>query len=144
MGQGLHAALVAAVADKLGCARSDVRPVTGDTGRAPDSGSTTASRGGYVVWKAVDLTAPSFAADLKAAAADLLGLSSEAVAIVPGGLADRGRNDGPRSPSPRSRPRSDRNACPRRGRTSRSRRPSIPRQNARFIFCAARWSRAWP
>lgn len=136
MGQGLHAALAAAVADRLGCARSDVRPVTGDTGRAPDSGSTTASRGGYVVWKAVDLTAPSFAADLKAAAADLLGLSSEALAIVPGGVADRGRNDGPRltfaalaaalGPERRPSARAD-FSFPKTVHT---------KGNARFIFCA--------
>lgn len=95
MGQGLHASLMAAVADRLGCARADVRPVTGDTGAAPDSGSTTASRGGYVVWKIVDLTAPGFIAALLAAAAPLLSRATEELRIVPGGIGFAGANDGP-------------------------------------------------
>lgn len=92
MGQGLQAALVAAVADRLGCAREDVRPVTGDTGATPDSGSTTASRGGYVVWKIADLAGPGLARKLLAGAAALTGLPESALRIVPGGVAEAARN----------------------------------------------------
>jgi CO/xanthine dehydrogenase Mo-binding subunit len=45
MGQGLVAIIQAAVATAIGCDRDDVDPITGDTARAPDSGSTSASRG---------------------------------------------------------------------------------------------------
>jgi CO/xanthine dehydrogenase Mo-binding subunit len=88
MGQGLIPSIQAAVADRLGCAREDVRPLIGDTATTPDSGSTTASRGGYVVWKAVELTAPAFGDRLRAKAAALLGRDPDRLRIVPGGIAD--------------------------------------------------------
>lgn len=92
MGQGLLAGLQAVVADRLGCARADVRPVVGDTGCTPDSGSTTASRGGYVVWRLADLTAPGFACDLLAAGCRRLSLPEGALSVCPGGLAATGSN----------------------------------------------------
>ncbi|SMH53653.1 molybdopterin cofactor-binding domain-containing protein [Mesorhizobium australicum] len=94
MGQGLLTSVRSAVATALGCGREDVRPVTGDTGRAPDSGSTTASRGTYVAWRVAESTAPAFGAAICKAAGRLLGREAEALAIVPGGVAERGSNSG--------------------------------------------------
>jgi xanthine dehydrogenase D subunit len=94
MGQGLLTSLKSAVAAALGCGRDNVRPITGDTGRAPDSGSTTASRGTYVAWRVAESTGPAFAAAICAAAANLLGRNPSALAIVPGGVAERGSNSG--------------------------------------------------
>ncbi len=94
MGQGLLTSVKGAVAAALGCGREDVRPITGDTGRAPESGSTTASRGTYVVWRVAESTAPAFGTAIRAAAGRLLGRDAEALAIVPGGVAERGSNSG--------------------------------------------------
>ena len=94
MGQGLLTSIQAAVAAALGCSRDDVRPVTGDTGRTPESGSTTASRGTYVVWKVAEATAPTLAAAMLAAASERLGRDPTGLAIAPGGIVERGSNSG--------------------------------------------------
>jgi CO/xanthine dehydrogenase Mo-binding subunit len=94
IGQGLVPAIRSCVSAALGCAREDVRPIFGDTAAAPDSGSTTAARGIYVIWKGVDLAGPAFSDRLRAAAAKALGLSADEIAIVPGGVARRGANSG--------------------------------------------------
>jgi CO/xanthine dehydrogenase Mo-binding subunit len=86
MGQGVVAIIQAAVAAALGCDRDDVVPVFGDTARTPDSGSTTASRGTYVVWKAATLMAPDFSAQLRQAAARVLERKADELVIAPGGL----------------------------------------------------------
>ncbi|WP_210527646.1 molybdopterin cofactor-binding domain-containing protein [Rubellimicrobium arenae] len=96
MGQGLMASLTSVVADRLGCARGDVRPVIGDTARTPDSGSTTASRGGFVVWKIAEAAGPTFASKVLALSARLTGISDDKLRIVPGGVGEIGQN----SPSP--------------------------------------------
>lgn len=92
MGQGLVPALQASVAAHLGCARADVRAVTGDTATAPDSGSTSASRGSFVAWHLAARAAPGFAAALCGAAARVLGVPADDLAVVPGGVALRGQN----------------------------------------------------
>jgi CO/xanthine dehydrogenase Mo-binding subunit len=89
MGQGLVASLHAAVSEKLGCDPADVRAVFGDTLRAPDSGSTTAARGGYVVWRGVEETAPAFQEAILARAAELLHCPSDVLEIVPGGVGEK-------------------------------------------------------
>jgi CO/xanthine dehydrogenase Mo-binding subunit/CO/xanthine dehydrogenase FAD-binding subunit len=94
MGQGLLTSIQGAVAQALGCARGDVRPVTGDTGAAPDSGSTTASRGTYVVWRVAEATATPLAQALCAAAGRLLKRDPASLTVAPGGLAERGSNSG--------------------------------------------------
>lgn len=94
IGQGLLAAVRNTVATELGCGHADVRPIVGDTGVAPESGSTTASRGTYVVWRVAKETAPQLATDLTAAAARLLGRTADTLAIAPGGFAERGSNSG--------------------------------------------------
>lgn len=94
MGQGLLTSIRSAVAAALGCGRDDVRPVTGDTGHTPESGSTTASRGAYVVWKVAASAAPELAAGLLAAAGARLGRDPAALAIAPGGIVDRHSNSG--------------------------------------------------
>ena len=88
IGQGVVAIIQAAVAAALGCDRDDVLPAFGDTARTPDSGSTTASRGTYVVWKAAALMAPAFGAQLREAAACILQRRAEEFVVVPGGLRD--------------------------------------------------------
>jgi CO/xanthine dehydrogenase Mo-binding subunit len=94
MGQGVLAAIRSAVAAELGCGPDDIRPVIGDTSRTPDSGSTTAARTTHVVWRAARETAPRLAAELVAAGARLTGRPGSALAVMPGGLAERGSNSG--------------------------------------------------
>ncbi len=94
MGQGLQAAIVSAVSERLGVAREDVRAVTGDTRAAPDGGSTTASRGTFVVWKAAELAAPRFTQEMLALAGVRLGREAGTLKLAPGGFADRLSNSG--------------------------------------------------
>lgn len=94
MGQGLLTSIKAAVADRLGCSRDDVLPVTGDTGLAPDSGSTTASRGGYVVWQVARAAGEQLTTQLIEAAALNVGRPAESLRLAPGGFADAGSNSG--------------------------------------------------
>lgn len=89
MGQGLLTAIQAATAAELGCAREDVRPLVGDTRFAPDSGSTTASRGSSVVWATVAQAAPNFRRKLLDAAG-LIGHNRAELVLAPGGLAEKG------------------------------------------------------
>lgn len=86
MGQGVVAVIQAALAAALGCDRDDVFPVFGDTGRTPDSGPTSASRGTYVIWKAANLMAPDFGGQLREAAARVLNQLPEDLVIMRGGL----------------------------------------------------------
>jgi len=92
MGQGLVPALTAAVAAHLGCARGDVRVVYGDTARAPDSGSTSASRGAFVAWQMAARTAPGFTSQVLELAGRALGRPAESLRIVAGGVAPEGTN----------------------------------------------------
>ncbi len=92
IGQGLIPAVQSAVASSLGCGRSDVRVIFGDTDAAPDSGSTTASRGTHVVWQAANLAAPGFSGQLLACAGRVLRREPELLEIVEGGVADKGSN----------------------------------------------------
>jgi xanthine dehydrogenase D subunit len=88
MGQGLLASIQASVASTLGCDRDDVLPVVGDTARTPDSGSTSASRGTYVVWRAATSAGDIFSRRLREAAASVLGRNADDLAIAPGGVRD--------------------------------------------------------
>jgi xanthine dehydrogenase D subunit len=94
IGQGLLPAIRAAVSRELGCAAGDVRPVIGDTGLAPDSGSTTASRGTYVIWKAATAAAPELREKILQAAALILKRDTSSLAIAAGGVALHGANRG--------------------------------------------------
>lgn len=94
MGQGLLPLIQATISAELGCARNDVKPLVGDTRLAPESGSTTASRGTYVVWASAKKAAPEFSARVRAAAGEILGRDPETLAFAPGGLAERGSNSG--------------------------------------------------
>lgn len=94
MGQGVMAAIQSSVATALGCSRDDVVPIVGDTGRTPESGSSTAARTTYVVWRAAHETAATLGSALKAAAAARLGLPVENLAVAPGGIADARSNSG--------------------------------------------------
>lgn len=104
IGQGLQAAIRSAVAARLGVDRAEIRPVIGDTGRTPDSGSTTASRGTFVVWEGARRAAPAFARALLDAAAQRLGRrpqgeapdgsGSADLALGPGGIREARSNSG--------------------------------------------------
>ncbi|MCX5496399.1 molybdopterin-dependent oxidoreductase [Kaistia dalseonensis] len=94
MGQGVMPAIQAAVSQALGCAREDIVPVIGDTGRTPESGSTTAARGTYVIWRTARDTAPGLSLKLREAAARLLDLRANDLAIAPGGIRDARSNSG--------------------------------------------------
>lgn len=94
MGQGLLVTIQSAVSTELGCSRNDIRPVTGDTALAPESGSTTASRGTFVVWKSAQMAAPQFTQAICEAAARLLAREADDLRLVPGGIAERLSNSG--------------------------------------------------
>ncbi len=94
MGQGVMPAIQSTVAAALGCARQDVLPVVGDTALAPESGSTTAARGTYVIWRTAEEAGPPFAAALCARAAERLGRPAEELALAPGGIRDARSNSG--------------------------------------------------
>jgi CO/xanthine dehydrogenase Mo-binding subunit len=94
IGQGLQAAIRSAVAARLGVARAEIRPVIGDTGRTPDSGSTTASRGTFVVWDGARRAAPAFVRALLDAAAHRLDRSAADLALGPGGIREARSNSG--------------------------------------------------
>lgn len=94
LGQGLLPLVKAAVAAELGCARDDVEAVIGDTATTPDSGSTTASRGSYVVWASTRLAAPEFTKKMLGAASRLLERDPTTLALAPGGIIERGTNSG--------------------------------------------------
>lgn len=94
MGQGLLTSIKAAVAKALGCSRDDVLPVIGDTKLTPDSGSTTASRGGYVVWKVADMAGRTFTREILQGASQLLQRPAESMRLSSGGLVDAHSNSG--------------------------------------------------
>lgn len=94
IGQGLLTAIQASVSASLGIGREDIRPVTGDTRLTPDSGSTTASRGTYVVWKGAQLAGPGFTRALVAAAARLLDQHPDDLVLGPGGICEARSNSG--------------------------------------------------
>lgn len=94
LGQGLLTLVKTTVATELGCGRDDVEPVIGDTARAPDSGSTTASRGSYVVWASTKLAAPEFSEKMRVAAGHVLHRDPETLSLSHGGFIERGSNSG--------------------------------------------------
>ncbi len=94
MGQGVMPAIQAAVSAALGCARSDVVPVVGDTARAPESGSTTAARGTYVIWRTAHEAGKPFGTALRALAAARLGRPADELALTEGGFRDARSNSG--------------------------------------------------
>jgi xanthine dehydrogenase D subunit/xanthine dehydrogenase C subunit len=94
MGQGLLTLIQATLSAELGCARDDVRASVGDTASTPESGSTTASRGTYVVWASARMAAPEFRQNMAVAAARVLGRDPETLVMALGGMAERGSNSG--------------------------------------------------
>jgi xanthine dehydrogenase D subunit/xanthine dehydrogenase C subunit len=92
MGQGLLTSIVATVSAELGCARDDIRPVTGDSAAGPDSGSTAAARSSFVVWQTTRLAAPGFSKKLCREAARRLECDAETLKLAPGGIAGHRSN----------------------------------------------------
>jgi len=68
--------------------------VIGDTAQTPDSGSTTASRGSYVVWASTKLAAPEFSDKMRLAAGHVLHRDPETLSLSHGGFVERGSNSG--------------------------------------------------
>jgi xanthine dehydrogenase D subunit len=87
MGQGLLTSILAIVSAQLGCGREDIRPVIGDTANGPDSGSTTAARGTFVVWQAMRAAGPVFSERLREKAGTVLGRSAGDLTLAVGGIA---------------------------------------------------------
>jgi xanthine dehydrogenase D subunit len=87
MGQGLLTSILAIVSAQLGCGREDIRPVIGDTANGPDSGSTTAARGTFVVWRAMRAAGPIFSDRLREKAGTVLGRSAGDLTLAVGGIA---------------------------------------------------------
>jgi CO/xanthine dehydrogenase Mo-binding subunit/aerobic-type carbon monoxide dehydrogenase small subunit (CoxS/CutS family) len=64
IGQGSHTVLAQICADALGCPLGIIRQVTGDTGRTPDAGKTSASRQTFVSGRATYAAARSLRAQI--------------------------------------------------------------------------------
>jgi CO/xanthine dehydrogenase Mo-binding subunit len=72
-GQGAYTAYATMLAERLGVARARIEVVGGDTGLAPDSGTTTASRSTYAVGNATLMACDRLEAELGQRAAARLG-----------------------------------------------------------------------
>ncbi len=135
IGQGLQTAIRSAVAASLGIAREDIRPIIGDTGTTPDSGSTTASRGTFVVWKGAEATGPGLRRGLLAAAARLLDRAPEDLALGPGGIREARSNSGtPLLPFAELAARLPEAARPRESASFDYPKTAYTAGNARYLF----------
>ncbi len=72
-GQGAYTAYAVMVAERLGIALERIDVIGGDTGRAPDSGTTTASRTTYAVGNAIRMAGDELEAELGRLATQRLG-----------------------------------------------------------------------
>ena len=137
MGQGLASVVQAAVAEAIGCARADVRPVLGDTAIGLDGGSTSASRGSIAVWLAAQGSAPALARAMIDKAADILGRPADRLAIGPGGIRDLGANaeDAPALAFAALAAALGPAGCPEVTHRSEFPKADWLRENARFFFC---------
>jgi CO/xanthine dehydrogenase Mo-binding subunit len=86
MGQGVSAAMSAALARQLGVARVDIRAIAGSTVRTPDAGPTSASRGTQVAFRLARIAAPAFRPIVVAAAGKVLGVAPSRLSLGPGGV----------------------------------------------------------
>jgi CO/xanthine dehydrogenase Mo-binding subunit len=71
-GQGSSTLFAQIAAEVLGCGAQEIRVITGDTDRCPDTGSTGASKLTYVAGRSVQLAAQNMKALLQGAAAAIL------------------------------------------------------------------------
>jgi CO/xanthine dehydrogenase Mo-binding subunit len=81
VGQGSSTALVQIAAEVLRQPVSEIRLVAGDTDCCPDSGVTAASRVTYIVGRAVQIAAEKLKGSLQDAAAQAMGVPSEALRL---------------------------------------------------------------
>ncbi|MCA6215434.1 molybdopterin-dependent oxidoreductase [Ideonella sp. B7] len=88
LGQNLVGVIRASCVTHLGCGPADVRPVLGDTRRAPDSGPVAASRATTLVWRTVTQARPAWQAALLGAAAARLQAPVNTLHLGPGGVHD--------------------------------------------------------
>ncbi|MBM4312480.1 MAG: xanthine dehydrogenase family protein molybdopterin-binding subunit [Deltaproteobacteria bacterium] len=75
VGQGSSTALVQIAAEVLRCRVEEIRLVSGDTERCPDSGVTAASRVTYIVGRSVQIAAEKMIGLLREAAASITGVA---------------------------------------------------------------------
>lgn len=79
IGQGSSTTLAQIAAEEIGVPVSDVAVFAGDTGQSPDAGASSASRQTYISGNAVLKAAREAKANVYAMAADMLGVSAEAL-----------------------------------------------------------------
>jgi CO/xanthine dehydrogenase Mo-binding subunit/aerobic-type carbon monoxide dehydrogenase small subunit (CoxS/CutS family) len=88
IGQGSSTVLCQVLAETLGCGLDRVRLTTGDTGRTPESGKTSASRVTFIVGNAVRDAGQALAKTLAEEGAGLLGAAPDGVRVR-GGRVER-------------------------------------------------------
>lgn len=88
MGQNLLDTMRLLAARHLGCAEDDVRPVIGDSARAPDTGAAAASRSTTLLHRALLEHGEAFTAQLRQRAATELGCEPGELQPGPRGLTD--------------------------------------------------------
>lgn len=89
-GQGAYTAYARMVAERLDIDPARVEVIGGDTGRTPDSGTTTASRTTYAVGNAIWLAAEELEAALGRQAAQRLGWPAGPARLAADGVIGRG------------------------------------------------------
>ncbi|RLB57535.1 MAG: xanthine dehydrogenase family protein molybdopterin-binding subunit [Deltaproteobacteria bacterium] len=90
IGQGAYHAYILEAAERLGLEPGQIRVVGADTGRTPDSGTTTASRTTYAVGNAILLAAGRLEQELGRRAARRLGWPAGAGKLRDGGFTGSG------------------------------------------------------
>ena len=89
IGQGSDTALLLLAAKRLGVDPASIDLCRGDTDRTTNAGATSASRQTYISGNAVLAAAADLERQLKAAAADLLGLPAADLELIGGGLRSK-------------------------------------------------------
>ena len=89
LGQGLRTVLCQIAAEELGIAYEDVRIISSDTEKTPDSGPVSASRATYVQGNAVVSACSDLKQQLAELAAEILGASAEQIIFRDGTVSVR-------------------------------------------------------
>lgn len=89
LGQGLRTVLSQIAAESLGLAYEDVRIVSSDTEKTPDSGGVSASRATYIHGNSVIDAARDLRSSLSTMAGELLGVDPDSLEFTGGLIVDR-------------------------------------------------------
>ncbi|PKO04272.1 MAG: nicotinate dehydrogenase medium molybdopterin subunit [Chloroflexi bacterium HGW-Chloroflexi-3] len=87
LGQGIRTVLSQIVAQEFGAAYEDIRVISADTDKTPDSGPVSASRSTYVQGNAVLAACKDLKQELISLASELMGVESNLVEIQNGQIA---------------------------------------------------------